>query len=126
MGKEKFKRIIFEYSAKAVMNLKYDNQEYQEKVRYKKPKNGKRFEMRNVKSPMIVFDRLVPLSPSLEGQKQFYVPETNIYDAFIYENGRWDFIEDVDARNPSKPSKNKEEKPKRELEYKLYTPKKKL
>lgn len=126
MGKEKPKRIIFEYSAKAIMSLKYDNQEYQEKIKFKKPKNGKRFEMRKVKSSMILFDRLVPLSPSLEGQKQFYVPETNIFDAFIYENGKWNLIEDVDARNPLKPSKSKEDQPKRELEYRLYTPKKKL
>ncbi|NVN94964.1 MAG: hypothetical protein HXX18_06740 [Bacteroidetes bacterium] len=120
-GKDKPKRIIFEYSAKAIMNLKYDNQEYQEKVRFKKPKNGKRFEMVSIKSSMILFDRLVPLSPSLEGQKQFYVPETNIYDAFIYENGKWDFIEDVDARNHSKPSSI--DRSKREPEHNLYTPK---
>ncbi len=120
-GKEKLKRVIFEYSAKAIMTLKYDNQQYQEKVRLKKPKNGKRFEVNNVKSPMILFDRLVPLSPSLEGQKQFYVPETNVYDAFIYENGKWNFIEDVDARNPQKPSNFKREKT--DKEFQLYTPK---
>ncbi|MFZ4413019.1 MAG: hypothetical protein ACOYOV_08035 [Bacteroidales bacterium] len=120
-GKDKPKRIIFEYSAKAVMNLKYDNQEYQEKLKLKKPKKGKRFEITNIKSPMILFDRLIPLSPSLEGQKQFYVPETNIYDAFIFENGKWIFKEDIDARNHQKPSE--ENRPKRAAEHPLYSPK---
>ncbi len=120
-GKDKPKRIIFEYSAKAVMNLKYDNQEYQEQVRLKKPKKGKRFEVNNIKSPMILFDRLVPLSPSLEGQKQFYVPETNIYDAFVFGKGKWIFIEDINARNPKQ--KSNPNQPKREAERQLYTPK---
>lgn len=120
-GKEKPKRIIFEYSAKAIMNLKYDNQQYQEKVRLKKPKNGKRFEIENIKSEMILFDRLVPLNPSLEGQRQFYVPETNIYDAFIFKNGKWIFIEDIDARNKAiRENKNKTEKP---PQIQLYSPK---
>ncbi|MFZ4400045.1 MAG: hypothetical protein ACOYO1_08435 [Bacteroidales bacterium] len=122
-GKDKPKRIIFEYSTKAVMSLKYDNQEYQEKVRLKKPIKGKRFEVKNIKASMILFDRLVPLSPSLEGQKQFYVPETNIYDAFINENGKWLFIEDIDARNHKPTTVNR---PKREAERPMYIPKKRL
>lgn len=70
---------------------------------------------------MILFDRLVPLSTSLEGQKQFYVPETNIFDAFIFENGRWVFMEDIDARNRVRPEpKNQSEKV---PQLKLYTPK---
>lgn len=99
-GKEKPKRIIFEYSAKAIMTLKYENQQYQIKKRLKKPQKGKRFEVENIKTEMILFDRLVPLNQSLENQKQFYVPETNIFDAFIFDKGKWNFIEDIDARNP--------------------------
>lgn len=102
-GKEKPKRIIFEYSSKAIMTLKYDDQQYQIKKRVRKPKKGKRFEIENIKTEMILFDRLVPLSPSLENQRQFYVPETNVFDAFIFENGRWVFIEDIDARNKVRP-----------------------
>jgi len=117
-GKEKPKRIIFEYSSKAIMNLKYDSQQYKEKKKLKKPIKGKWFEIVDVKSNMIVFDRLIPIEPSLQGQRQFYVPETNIYDAFIFINGKWVFIEDVDARNPYKPQiKNS---PKREPEIPLY------
>jgi len=120
-GKDKPKRIIFEYSSKAVMNLKYDDQEYQEKVKIKNPKKGKRFDVKNIKSSMILFDRLVPLSPSLEGQKQFYVPETNIYDAFIFIKGKWVFVEDIDARNRKKSSNVIQ--PRRAVEHQLYTPK---
>ncbi len=120
--KDRPKRIIFEYSAKAVMNLKYDKQQYQKKVRLKKrKKDGRRFKINNIKSPMILFDRLVPLNPSLEGQKQFYVPETNIYDAFVYKNRKWNFIKDIDARNKRKPSNKNRSK--REVEHRLYTPK---
>lgn len=117
-GKEKPKRIIFEYSSKAIMNLKYDTQQYKEKKKLKKPIKGKWFEVVNVRSDMIVFDRLVPMEPSLEGQKQFYVPETNIYDAFVFMNGKWVFIEDIDARNPYKPQLKSG--PKREPEIPLY------
>lgn len=117
-GKEKPKRVIFEYSSKAIMNLKYDNQQYKEKKKLKKPLKGKWYEIVNVKTDMIIFDRLVPIDPSLDGQKQFYVPETNIYDAFVFINGKWVFVEDVDARNPYKPPiKNN---PKREPEIPLY------
>lgn len=48
---------------------------------------------------MIVFDRLVPLDPSLAGQYQYYIPETNIFDAFVFSKGKWIFAQDVDARN---------------------------
>lgn len=117
-GKEKPKRIIFEYSSKAIMNLKYDSQQYKEKRKLKKPVKSKWYEVVDVKSEMIVFDRLVPIDPSMEGQRQFYVPETNIYDAFVFINGKWVFTEDIDARNPFKPQiKNS---PKREPEIPIY------
>lgn len=120
-GKDKPKRIIFEYSSKAIMTLRFENQQYQQKKRLKKPVKGKRFEIEDIKSEMILFDRLVPLNPSLEGQKQFYVPETNIFDAFVFENGRWIFMEDIDARNKARPEvKNQNDKM---PQLQLYSPK---
>ena len=63
---------------------------------------------------MIVFDRLAPIdtrngstTADLTGQYQFYAPETNILDAFVFENGKWVFVKDVDARNPEVPKKKK-------------------
>jgi hypothetical protein len=76
-------RIIFEYSARVAMSLKYETHS---------PKPGQR------PRPMIVFDRLAPVHESLRGHFQHYVPEVNIFDAFVFEEGRWEFIRDVDAR----------------------------
>lgn len=90
--KKRYKRIIFEYSKTVSMSLKYDKQNMQ---------NNKKKKM------MIVFDRLAPLDPNLEGQYQFYYPETNIFDAFIFRSGKWEYIKDIDARNPKE---SKEEK----------------
>ena len=56
---------------------------------------------------MIIFDRLSPLDPNLEGQYQFYYPETNIFDAFIFKSGKWNFVKDIDAEEPKE---SKEEK----------------
>lgn len=78
------KRVIYEFSATATMSLKYDKQ-YLLK--------GKK------KRKMIVFDRISPLDPKMEGMYQFYYPETNIYDAFLFKNGKWNYIKDIDARN---------------------------
>lgn len=78
------KRIIFEYNASVSMSLKYEKQYML---------NGKK------KRPMIVFDRLSPQDQQLVGMYQYYYPETNIYDAFLFKNGKWTYLKDVDARN---------------------------
>jgi len=80
-------RYILEYGAHVAVSLKYEKQFLYD---------GKN------KKWMIVFDRVSPLSPMLEGQYRFYVPETNIFDAFIFEKGIWQMYEDVDARTPKK------------------------
>jgi len=90
--KKRYKRIIFEYSKTVSMSLKYDKQNIL---------NNKKKKM------MIVFDRLTPLDANLDGQFQFYYPETNILDAFIFKSGKWVYIKDIDARNPKE---SKEEK----------------
>lgn len=110
------KRIIFEYSSDAVMSLKYEQQSYnkikgQSIYAYDKIDNFmKRHKNNNFSSPtpkskkikawMIVFDRLMPLNPGLEGQYQFYVPSVDYVDGLIFRNGMWRMIEDIDARNP--------------------------
>jgi len=78
------KRIIFEYSATVSMSLRYDKQFLN---------NGKK------KKNMIVFDRLAPLDNNLEGQYQFYYPETNIFDGMLFRGGKWNYEKDIDARN---------------------------
>jgi hypothetical protein len=108
--KEKPVRVVFEYSAKASMSLKYEKQFMHV---FKKKKNKKKKDVLK-RENMIVFDRLGPLdtrvseySTDLEGQYQFYVPETNIIDAFVFRNGRWVYVKDIDARNPPPPRKKK-------------------
>ena len=53
---------------------------------------------------MIVFDRLETLRPGLGLLPQFLVPTGNIIDAYLFKNGRWNLIKDIDARNPSEPN----------------------
>lgn len=102
--KKKTMRVILEYSSNVMVSLKYDEQSfYIKKKSRKKNKNTKR-----VSEKMLVFDRLTPTDPKLEGQYQYYVPETNIFDGFVFHNGKWLFIKDVDARNPEDKTKKKE------------------
>ncbi len=77
------KRYIIEYANHVAASLKYERHYLYD---------GKN------RTWMIVFDRVTPLTPMLEGQYQFYVPETNIFDAFVFQNGLWQLYEDVDAR----------------------------
>lgn len=83
-GASAFSRIIFEYSARVTMSLKYESHP---------PKPGQ------AARPMIVFDRLAPTHQSLQGHFRHYVPEVNIFDGFVFDQGRWRFIPDVDARS---------------------------
>ncbi len=75
-GKKLARRIVFEYSAKAVMTLRYDTN-----------------------AEMIVYDHLSPPRPSMEGHYEFYGPDFS-YDAFYFENGYWNYKPDIDIRNP--------------------------
>lgn len=78
-------RIIFEYSSKVSMTIRYDD--------YLFPENS-------YPEKVIIFDRLVPTKSFLKGHYQFYVPEMNIFDAFRFVDGNWIFVEDIDMRNP--------------------------
>ncbi|HXP48362.1 MAG TPA: hypothetical protein VN922_00325, partial [Bacteroidia bacterium] len=69
------KRIIFQYSTNVSMVLHYD-----------------------AKKDMILFDHLGPMQDGLEGQYQYYGPSFQI-DGLAFKDGKWDFVENVDARN---------------------------
>jgi hypothetical protein len=69
-------RIVFEYSAKVTMSLKY-----------------------NEDLKMIVFDHLSPSKPSYEGHFMYYGPDFS-YDGLEFRDGIWHEIHDVDVRNP--------------------------
>ena len=91
-------RIIFRYSARASMVLRYEKQY----IVTSKKWNAKRreYKFQHEREFIIVFDRLVPANPQLEGQFEHYIPAGDIMDGFIFKEGCWNFIENVDTRNP--------------------------
>jgi hypothetical protein len=68
-------RLVFEYSEKASMTLKY----YEDRK-------------------MIVFDHLSPEKPSMEGNFQFYGPDFT-YDGLKFEKGIWVSYSDINVTN---------------------------
>ncbi|PKP38909.1 MAG: hypothetical protein CVT98_04275 [Bacteroidetes bacterium HGW-Bacteroidetes-15] len=71
-------RVIFEYSSRANMVLKWE-----------KDLN------------MIVFDHLSPLRPDYIENYQFYVPDFS-FDAFKFVEPYWEYTADIDIRNPQR------------------------
>jgi hypothetical protein len=68
-------RIIFEFSARVSMTLKYHKEK-----------------------EIIVYDHLSPSRPSLTGKYQFYGPDMS-YDGLKFEDGIWKVQENIDIRN---------------------------
>ena len=68
-------RVIFEYSSSATMTLRFGGDD------------------------SIIFDHLVPFSPELANDRQYYGPHYS-NDAYVLENGYWIFKLNIDARNP--------------------------
>lgn len=102
------KRVIFEYAPDAVMTLNY-------------AEATKQFEDKSVTSEMIIFSHLMPSHPALEGQYQFYVTDGS-FDAFMFKDGKWEYVKDVDARNPKSKTDGLEGKAKQDKA--IYAPKK--
>jgi hypothetical protein len=71
-------RVIFEYSARANMVLRWSDE-----------------------VNMIVFDHLTPLRPDYRDNFQFYVPDLS-FDGFKYDNTYWVYTPDIDIRNESR------------------------
>jgi hypothetical protein len=67
-------REVFEYASNGMMSLRFSS------------------------DSMIVFDHLVPFSPSQVNDRQYYGPDYS-YDAYIYKDGLWQLRINVDARN---------------------------
>ena len=90
------KRVIFKYSPVATMVLRYEEQSLSKEKKWNA--SNRTFEESRSKASMIVCDRLVTLETS-EVKGQVLVPAGDVYDGFIFENDRWNFVEGVDARN---------------------------
>ena len=123
------RRVVFTYSARANMHMKYETHRVVE-IKKKKANNKtvkdnigfgaqqKISEEKETKkekiTKMIIFDRLVPSSENMEGIYSYYIPATNVYDGFVFKKGKWIYYQDIDARN-SQPAKEK-----KEINYDLY------
>lgn len=83
-------RVVLEYAETANMLLRYDYQAImiQKRKRVKKENTW-----------LIVMDRMVPMDPSLAGNRKYYVPSGDTYDGFIFRNGFWIQVENVDVKN---------------------------
>lgn len=74
-GNTTAKRMFYEHSERSVMSLRYE------------PEYNR-----------IIFDHLMPETPTMVGFYEFYVPDMS-YDAFVLDNNRWVLKEDVIAIN---------------------------
>jgi hypothetical protein len=90
------KRVIFTYSSSAVMLLRYDEHSISKDKKQNSEPGASDRKMK--KYPMIICERLITLE-SKESKIQDPVPSGEIFDGFLFENGRWKFVEGVDARN---------------------------
>ncbi|TRX70305.1 hypothetical protein [Carboxylicivirga sp. M1479] len=69
-------RVVFQYSSKATMMLRYDARE-----------------------KLIVYDNLAPADPMYRGVYHYYGPDFS-YNAFKFTKGVWENRKDIDLRNP--------------------------
>jgi hypothetical protein len=74
-GKIKY-RVIFEYAEDVMMTIRYSPE-----------------------IKMIVFDHLSPIEPAFRNNPRYYAPDSS-YDGFRFNKGTWEYIADIDARNP--------------------------
>jgi hypothetical protein len=86
-------RIVLEYAEKSNMTLRYDYQAIN-------VQKGKKIKKEN--TWLIVMDRLIPMDPSLKGLLKYYVPAGDVYDGYIFRNGYWVLVEDVEVANKEK------------------------
>jgi hypothetical protein len=73
-GEEKKYRAVFEYASNAMMSLRFRSES------------------------SIIFDHLVPFSSGHKDDHQYYGPDYSS-DAYNFENGLWNLVMNVDARN---------------------------
>lgn len=85
-------RVVLEYAEKASMLLRYD---FQSIMVEKKKK------LRKEDAWLIVMDRMVPMDPSMEGARKYYVPAGDTYDGYIFRNGFWTLVENIEVTNKS-------------------------
>lgn len=113
---DKIARAIFEYNKNSSFSLKYEKQSYMVRTGKKDPKT-KRVLYQLVTQDMIVFDQLIKMEEEMEHIPAFTVPESSLNWGFIPADGRWLFLDKVEARGP-----NIESKPYHPKTRTYYTP----
>ena len=116
------RRVVLEYSSKAMVNVHYDEQVVRTYENKKIKKKGRTVNIqvpKEEKMKMIILDEIAPMLPGMEGLPQYYTP-TGIEMAYIFNNGRWELRDNAQGRL-SDPRLNKEFEPlpKTEPSYKV-------
>ena len=96
-GNDNLARIIFKFAATVSMLVNYDEQYLPQQKKWDPGK--KRFEVEQLKAMMIVCDELIPQEPQMEGLFEYYIPAADTFNGFLFQNGTWNFIRNIDARN---------------------------
>lgn len=109
-------RVIFRYSRKTNMLLRYDYQAYTEIIKAKNKKKPP--VLKQIPANLIIFERLICPQSHLEGEYAYYIPAGTVYDALFFDGKRWVLKLDVWARNEKTTTKRKA----RTTEPKLYDP----
>jgi hypothetical protein len=91
------RRIIFRFSATTSISLKYENHLVKTTGRWNSKKRNYDYTIED--AWFIVFDRIVPLDPGLEGQYQYYVGSGDKIDGFRFNHHTWNYIEEIDRGN---------------------------
>ncbi len=106
------RRVVLEYSSKAMVNVRFDEQvvrTYENKKIKKKNRTINVQVPKEEKMKMILFDEIAPMLPGMEGLPQYYTP-TGTEMAYIFNNGRWELRDNAQGRL-SDPKLNKDFEP---------------
>jgi hypothetical protein len=96
-GNDQMYRVLFRYSSSVSMVLNYDEQYL---IKNKKWNPGKKqFDSEMEKTRMIVCDELIPLDPLFDGQFEYYVPSSEVFNGFVFSNGTWNYNKNIEVRN---------------------------
>lgn len=116
------RRVVLEYSSRAMVNVRFDEQVVRTYENKKIKKKGRTINMqvpKEEKMKMILFDEIAPMLPGMEGLPQYNVP-TGVEMAYVFNNGRWELRDNAQGRLAD-PKLNKEFEPlpKSEPAYKV-------
>jgi len=103
-GKQYDNRQLFSYSRQSKFLLDYGIYEYSTRKWNRKKKE---YDIDEYSEELIVFDHLISQYPNMKDLPEFMVPVGNLIDAFKFDNGKWVYVTDIDARNMKKKEKKK-------------------